>query len=78
MKDYEFTSYAKWHRSGRHPFGANMKRYFMPLVRECLDAAKMADLKDYFDESYSAIIAYEAGASMQQLDELLGRVKPNR
>ena len=54
-----------------------MKRYFIPLVRECLDGAKMADLKNYFDESYSAIIAYEARASMQQLNELLGRIKSN-
>ena len=77
LQDYEFTSYAKWHNTGRHPFGGNMKRYFMPVVRECLDGEKMSDLKRYFDDSYQAILAYEGGASIQQLDQLLGRVKSN-
>ena len=54
-----------------------MKRYFMPAVRECLDGNLMSDLKDYFDESYTAIIAHEGGAAMQELDMLMGRVKSN-
>ena len=77
LQDYEFTSYARWHNSGRHPFGGNMKRYFMPAVRECLDGNHMSDLKDYFDESYTSIIAHEGGATVQELDILMGRVKSN-
>ena len=77
LQDYEFTSYAKWHHTGHHPFGDNMKRHFMPTVREYLNGNLMSDLKRYFDESYRAIIAYEGGATMEQLDKLLGRVKSN-
>ncbi|NQZ58159.1 MAG: transposase [Lentisphaeraceae bacterium] len=77
MEDYEFTSYGKWHKTGQHPFGSNMKNYFMPLVRDRLEGNLMADLKRYFDETYTTIIANEGGAKMKKLDKLLGRVKSN-
>ena len=49
----------------------------MPAVRESLDGHLMSDLKRYFDESYTAIIAHEGGTTMQELDMLMGRVKSN-
>ena len=77
LEDYEFTSYGKWHKTGRHPFGANMKQYFMPLVRDHLKGKLMTDLKCYFDETYNTIIANEGGANMKKLDQILGKVKSN-
>ncbi|NQZ57743.1 MAG: hypothetical protein HRT88_09810 [Lentisphaeraceae bacterium] len=35
----------------------------------------MSDLKRYFDDSYTAIIAHEGGAAIQDLD--MDRIKPN-
>ncbi|NQZ59723.1 MAG: hypothetical protein HRT88_19910, partial [Lentisphaeraceae bacterium] len=58
---------AKWHNSGRHSF------YVIPVVRECLDGSHMSDLKRYFDESSTVIIANEDGATIQELD--IDRVK---
>ena len=54
---YQFSSYSQWHHCGKHPFEQNIHRYFMPTLQHHFEGNEIADLKEYLDKTYTAVIA---------------------